>query len=158
GEEADDARDAIAIALEPGPVEVARLAQIHLHAVDDLAQALGGDAERLAMRLERARHRMLRLAVEEIRHFAAPPGELRGGNLRIHAFVDDVVHLAAEGIERSDGAPALGREKEKRVVEARAARGGLLLAVLVWRCQAAPLIREHRGISVHEKKTWSVPD
>ena len=51
----------------------------------------------------------------------------------VASLVDHVVHLAAERVQRGDGAPALRRQEEEAVVEARAARGGLLLAVFVGR-------------------------
>src|SRR5690348_7021025 len=107
-----------AVALESGPVEVSRLPQVHLHAVDDLVQPLSGYVEGFEMRLERSRDGMLRLAGEKIRHLVAPPGQLCSSNLRIEAFVDDVVDFAAEGIERRDRAPALRGQEEKGVVEA----------------------------------------
>src|SRR5262249_31294622 len=133
GEQSDDARHAIAIRLEPGPVEIARLPEVHLHAVDDLVEPRGAEAVPVAMRLERARHRMLRAPGEQIRHLRAPPRELRRGDLRIHAFVDHVVDFPAEGVERRDGAAALHGKEEERVVKAGAAGGSFLLAILVGR-------------------------
>src|SRR5690242_15029926 len=117
-EKADDARNAIAVRLEARPVEVARLAQIHLHAVDDFLQARGREAELLAMRLERTRHGMVRLAGEERGDFAAPPRELRGGDLWLELLIHYVIDFAAERVERGDGAAALRRQKQERVVEA----------------------------------------
>src|SRR5205085_4107104 len=65
--------------------------------------------------------------------FITPPRKFRGGDLRIEAFVDDVVDLAAEGIERGDRATALRRKEEKGVIEAGAARRGFLLTIIVGR-------------------------
>ncbi len=52
---------------------------------------------------------------------------------RIRNLVDDIVDLAAERVERRDRAAPLGRQEQEAVVEARAAAGRLLLAVLVRR-------------------------
>src|SRR6187399_1062512 len=68
---------------------------------------------------------------EEVRHLGAPPRELGARNLRVLHLVGDVVHLAAEGVKRRDRPAPLGGEEEEAVVEARAARGRLLLAILV---------------------------
>src|SRR5712692_8153853 len=76
---------------------------------------------------------MLRLPGVEIRHLGAPPAELRRRELRIGAFVDHIVDFTAKGVQRGDRASALGRKKQEGVVEARPARRGLLLAILVGR-------------------------
>jgi hypothetical protein len=133
GEQADDARDVIAVAFEALPVEVARLREIHLHPGDDFLQVLLLQGETLQMRREGARHRMMRLAGVHRADLLPPPRELGRGELSIGGLVDDVVDLPAEGVERGDRPAPLGRQEEKGIVEARAARGGLLLAVLVGR-------------------------
>src|SRR5581483_7986062 len=50
---------------------------------------------------------------------------------RVARLVDRVVDLAAESVERGDGAAPLRRQEQERVVEARTALRRLLLAVLV---------------------------
>ena len=75
---------------------------------------------------------------------APPPRELEARHGRVAHLVDDVVHLAAERVERGDRAPARRRQEEEAVVEARPARGGLLLAVLVrahWTTLCADALR-----------------
>src|SRR5439155_6715364 len=131
GEQADDARDVVAIMLQSAPVEIAGLREIHFHPVDDLVEARRSDIELLHESCERETYRMLRLAGGEIGDLGAPPRELGARYLRIRRFVDHIVYFPAEGVERSDGAPPLRREEQERVVEARAARGRFLLAVLV---------------------------
>ena len=58
-------------------------------------------------RHQRLRHRMLRRAVERARDLRAPPRELGARDGRVGHFVDDVVDLAAERVERGDRAPPL---------------------------------------------------
>ena len=82
------------------------------------------------------RHRMLRRAGEDLRDFLPPPRELRARHARIGHFVDDVVDLAAERVQRGDRAPARRRQEQEAVVEARPALRRLLLAVLVGRHRA----------------------
>src|SRR6266513_2654090 len=133
GEQADDARDVVAIMLQRSPVEITGLGEIHFHPVDDLVQARRSDTELLYERRERTAYGMLRLAGGEIGDLGAPPRELRARHLHLRRFVDHIVHFPAEGVERRDGAAPLCREEQERVVEARAARGGLAPAVLVGR-------------------------
>src|SRR5258708_32192910 len=109
----------MAVALETGPVEVAGLGEVHLHAVHDLIQFFLRDGETLDMRRKSLGYRVLRLAGEKIRNLRAPPGELGRGELRVGGLVDDVIALAAEAEQRLCRAPAAGAQKEKRVVEGR---------------------------------------
>src|SRR5690606_21745193 len=46
-------------------------------------------------------------------------------------FVDHIVDFATKSVQRRDGLAALGRQKQKGVIEAGAAFGGLVLAVFV---------------------------
>ena len=62
---------------------------------------------------------------------AAPPGQLGRRHARVGDVVGDVVDLAAEGIEGRDRGAAWRRQEQERVVEARPARRGLLLDVLL---------------------------
>src|SRR5687768_7478177 len=74
---------------------------------------------------------MVRVSREEVRYLGPPPRELGARDLGVAHLVGDVVDLAAEGVERGDRAAPLGREEQEAVVEARAALGGFLLAVVV---------------------------
>src|SRR5205085_8392054 len=71
-------------------------------------------------------------------------------------LVGDVVHLAAEGIERRDRAAPVGGQEEEAVVEARAARRGLLLAILVGghTVRVAALARIHTQSSLPSRGRW----
>jgi hypothetical protein len=84
-----------------------------------------------AHRLQRLRHRVLWLAVGHPRHFLAPPGEFGRCELHVLAFIDHVIDLAAEGVQRGDRSPLRRWQEEEAVIEARTAAGGLLLAVFV---------------------------
>ena len=141
GEQPDHARDVIAVALQAREIEVARLCQIHLHAVDDLVQPLGGDAVGRERGLQGAGHRVLRVARKQSGHFVPPPGELGAGELRVRGLVHHVVHLAAKGVQRRDGAPSRRCQEQERVVETRPAGGGFLLAVFVRRHRARAMSR-----------------
>src|SRR5207247_10365759 len=98
GEQADAARDLVAIMLQRAPVEIAGLREIHLHPVDDLVEARRSDTELLHERRERETYRMLRLARGEVGDLGAPPCELGARYLRIRRFVDHIVDLPAESI------------------------------------------------------------
>src|SRR5690349_10781433 len=127
----------MAVELQAGEVEVAVLVQVHLQAVHDLVQPRLGYTERIESRRERPRHRMLRVAAEELRHLVPPPAEGHARGRSIARLVDGVVDLAAERVQRGDGAPALWREEQERVIEARAALRCFLPAVFVWRHRAS---------------------
>ena len=90
-----------------------------------------GSANSRTTRHERLRDRMLRRAVERAGDLLPPPRELGLRDVRVVHFVDHVVDLAAERVQRGDRAPPRRRQEQEAVVEARAARRGLLLAVLV---------------------------
>src|SRR5690606_9418125 len=87
-------------------------------------------------RLQGAGHGVLRVALVETAHFVAPPGKRFRRYARIAAFIDDVVDLAAESVERGDGAALFRWQEEERVVEAGTALGRFLLAVFVGRHRA----------------------
>src|ERR1700694_2791858 len=72
---------------------------------------------------------MPRGSAEHRSDFAAPPCELEPRHARIGDFVDNVVDLPAECVQRGDRAPALRRKKAEAVIEARTAAGGLFFAV-----------------------------
>ncbi len=74
---------------------------------------------------------MLWVAFGDALDLLPPPGELGRGQRDIVAFVDHVIHFAAEGVQRHDGLPALGGQEQEAVIEGGAAGGALLLAVLV---------------------------
>ena len=59
---------------------------------------------------------MFRQASVKAVEFFAPPGELDGGKLRVMAFVNNVVDLAAEGVERRNGLPPFRRQKKETIV------------------------------------------
>jgi len=120
GDFANDARHQMAVALQPGKVEVAGLLQVHLAAVDD-----GQQVPRLDAVIGRQRHqgehdRVAGLAGIGTSHFVLPPGKLGVRHTRVRHFVHHVVHLTAKGVEGSDGgAPRLG-QKQEGVVKAAA--------------------------------------
>src|SRR4029078_5146546 len=109
-------------------------------------QLLLVDAERFNEGPQRFHDRMGRLLVEQLADLHPPPGKLGARELRVGAFVHYVVHLAAEGVQRGDGAPALRRQEQERIVETRSAGRGLALAVLV-RTHSA--LAKSRGQSNH---------
>ena len=143
GEQANDAGDAVAIERQCLEVEVARLLQIHLHAVDDLQELLLWDGKLCNDGQQRLRYRMLRLAGIELGDFLPPPGELGARNLQVLALIDDVVDLPAKGVERGDRPPPVRGQEHEAVVEARSARSGLLLAVF-FRSHLVRLFRKPR--------------
>src|SRR5688572_516862 len=130
-QEPDDARDPMAIALERREIGIAVVVEIHLHAVDDLVEARLGQVVAGSDLGEGARDGVLRAAPVSPGYLVAPPRELRAGDRRVGALVHHVVHFAAERIERRDRPPALRRQEQEAVIEARAAGGGFLLAILM---------------------------
>src|SRR5215510_16397700 len=72
----DGARDVVAVALERLEVRVARLLQVHLHAVENLVQAQLRDAIWNDQGQQGASDRMLRRAGVESCDLAPPPREL----------------------------------------------------------------------------------
>ena len=127
---ADNAGHQVAVTLQAHKVQVAGLFQIHLAAFDDGLQVALLDAKRGGMRHQRLHHRVARLTGKGFGHLAVPPGQLGLGNARIHHVIHHIVDLAAEGIKRGDGGPAVGWQEEKGVVKAAARGGGLVLYVL----------------------------
>jgi hypothetical protein len=80
---------------------------------------------------QRLRDRMLwRTAIDGC-DFVAPPVERGARHVGIRAFVHHIVHLAAEGIQRRDGAALVFGKEAETVVEAGAAGGRLVLAIFV---------------------------
>ena len=84
-----------------------------------------------AMRHQRLHHRVAGAAGEGRGHFAAPPGQLGGGDAGVADLVDHVVDLAAERVEGGDRRAPRRRQEQEGVVEARAAARGLVLHVLL---------------------------
>lgn len=128
---ADHAGHVPTVLAQAGPVQVAGLVQVHLHAVDDGQQTLARDVAIGQVRLQRARDGVVRLAIDHLVDLRAPPGQLDARQGRVAAFVDHVVDLATERVQRSNGPPPRRRQEQERVIEAGAAFGGLFLAVFV---------------------------
>src|SRR5437660_1209753 len=107
GHETDDAGDTVAIAFERREIEISIVVEVHRHAVDNRLKILLRQLERRDDRRERERNRMPRRSAERRSEFAAPPRELEPRDTRIGDLIDDVVDLAAEGVQRDDRSPAL---------------------------------------------------
>ncbi len=90
-----------------------------------------GQIERFQHWGKRPTHGMVRLTGEQPLDLRAPPRHFHARRLGLRDLVDDVIHFAAERIQRRNRAAPLLRQEKKAVVEARPARGGLLLAVLI---------------------------
>jgi hypothetical protein len=82
GEQADHAGDPVAIQMQGLEVGVARLFQVHFHAVDDLLQLFLGQRKLLQRGDQGLGHRMARTPLVERLHLAAPPGQLGPRQLR----------------------------------------------------------------------------
>ena len=82
GHEADDARDAMAIALEIGEIEVAVALEVHRHAVDHRLEVLLRQPIRGHDGSQRERHRMLRRAGEDGADLAAATRRASCGRAR----------------------------------------------------------------------------
>ena len=121
----------MAITFEGREVGIARAFQIHRHAVDDRLEMLLRKLERRDRGREGERHRVLRSPFERRADLGAPPAKLDPRHPRVADFVDDVIDLAAECIQRRNGAPLIGRQETEAVVEARPALRRLLRAVFV---------------------------
>jgi len=126
---ADDAGDQVAIALQAGKVEVAGLLQVHLAALDHRLQVALLDPELGHVRHQGLRHRVAGLAAKGLGDFLLPPGQLLGGHAHVLHLVHDIVHFAAERIERGDRGPAVGWQKEEGVIKAAARCGSFFLDV-----------------------------
>ena len=133
GEQADHAGHPVAVEVQRLEVGIAGLRQVHFHAVDDLGEQLLRQVEGVRGFGEGLRDGVAGFALVGASQFGAPPGEPDARQLRVGAFVDDVIHLPAEGVERGDGAAARWRQEEEAVIEAGPALRRLLLAVFV-RC------------------------
>jgi hypothetical protein len=115
GEQADHAGDAVAVEVQGLEVRIARAVEVHFHAVDDFQQLLlrqveapgsvaaSGPASPDGWRARRTGRP----------EFAAPPVELGARHPHVGAFVDHVVDLAAEGVERRDRLAPLGGRNRK---------------------------------------------
>jgi hypothetical protein len=79
-------------------VQVACLAEIHFHAIDDSQQMIDRQLEGFDVRLERTRHWVTRLALGHASDLATPPDQCGACDLRVAAFVDHVIYFAAESI------------------------------------------------------------
>ncbi len=112
-------------------IRVARQVDIHLHAVDDFQQVFLREVELFHHRNQRQRHRMLRTARVDFSDLPAPPVERGARHVGVGAFVHHIVHLAAKGIQRGDGAALVRWQEQEAVVEAGAAFCGFVLAILV---------------------------
>ena len=123
----------MAVALQAGVVQVARLVQVHLAAFNHGLQVrffdfvVGGD------RHQRQQHRVARFAGKGLCHLGLPPGQLGRCHAGVHGVIDHVIDFAAKRIERRDGRAPLCRQKHERVIETAARSGGLLLNVFLWR-------------------------
>ena len=107
------------------------MVDVHLHAVDDLVEVLAWEVERFDHRRKRPAHRVIRLTGEHPLDLRPPPGHFHARRLGLRDFVDDVIHFPAERVQRRNRAAPLFGQEQEAVVEARPARGGLLLAVLI---------------------------
>ncbi len=130
-EQADHAGDPVAIQVQRLEIRVTDLVEVHLHAVDDLQQLLLRQREVFQGGHQRLRHRVAGMAFVQRLHFVAPPAQFGSRQKGIGTFVHHVVDLAAEGVERRNRLAPQRFEKQKAVVEARAALRGTILAILV---------------------------
>ena len=127
----DHTRSPPAVQSQSLEIQVAILLQVHAHAVDDFDQSGPGDVIGAKMSMQRLRDRVLRRALIHAIDFGQPPVEFGAGHTRVACLIDHIIDFAAKRIQRSDRPASLRRQKEKTVVEARAAASGLVLAVLV---------------------------
>ncbi len=121
-----------AILLQARIVQITGLVQIHLHAVNDGLQVFAVQSVSLQMRLQSLSHRMGWIARQHGRDFFAPPHQFGARHAFVGAVVDCIVDLAAESIQRRDGASPLCRQEQEAVIKTGSALSGLLLAVIVW--------------------------
>jgi len=63
----------------------------------------------------------------------APPVQLASGNITVAAFIDNIVDLLAEGVQRCNCAALFSGNKQETVIEAGPALRDLVLAILVGR-------------------------
>ena len=103
---AHDAGNQVAIALQPGVVQVAGLLKVHLATLNHLLQVSLFDGIVGGQRHQRTHHRVAGLARKGLRHFGLPPGQFAGCHTSVKGVVHDVVDFAAKGIKGGDcGAP-----------------------------------------------------
>ena len=76
---------------------------------------------------------MFRLSRKTLFDLFLPPVQFPVCDRGVTAFVDNIIDLATEGVQRGYGTPLFHRQEQKAVVEAGAASGRFLLAVLVGR-------------------------
>ncbi|MOA21903.1 hypothetical protein D3C78_1424210 [compost metagenome] len=117
---ADHAGDQMAVALQAHIVQVARLVQIHLAAVDHGLQVRLRDAVLRGTGHQRLHHRVRGLACIGFGNFTLPPGELGRCHAGVGDFVHDIVDLAAKGVERRNGRAARLGQKKEGVIKAAA--------------------------------------
>ena len=98
------------------------------------------------MRHQRPHRRVVRLAGEGCCDLLAPPVQLGRCHAGIGDFVDDVVDLAAERIERGDRGAPRRRQEQEGVVEARAARGSAFLNILLAASRRFPRAASRMGV------------
>ena len=132
---ADDACDEVAIFLQAGVIQIARLREVHLAAFDHSLQVALFDIEGFAVRQEGEQGGV---AIgfdfwrgKSLADFLRPPGELGGGDAGLAHFIDDIIDLAAKRIKRGDSGAALFGEEEEGVIKAAARLRGFLLNVLL---------------------------
>jgi hypothetical protein len=150
----DDAGHQMAVALQAGVVEVARLHQVHLAAFDHGDQMALLDAVVSRQRHQRLHHRVRGLPGKGGSDFIAPPRQFGLRDARVGYLINDVVHLTAKRIKRGDGGtPYLGQE-QKGVVETAARTGGFLLDVLLWGHGVMVVLSAHfRLLACYDSKT-----
>ena len=112
-------------------IDIAMLSQIHFHAVDDFQQLFGRQIELLDDRRQCLAHWVMRFSPIQVSHLSTPPSQLGMGHIGVGTLVGNVVHFAAEGIQRNNGAALGGRQEHEAIVKAGTAGGGFVLAVLV---------------------------
>src|SRR5690606_30070326 len=137
GQFADHAGGVPTVVAQRRPVQIARLVQVHFHAGDSGLHAGAFNRATGQVRRKRAHHGVFGLAREQVVDLRAPPCQLDARHRRVGTFVHHVVYLAAERVQRGNGAPALGRQEQERIIKTRTALGGLFLAVLVRRHKLA---------------------
>ena len=119
----------MAVVLQLLAVGVAVLVQVHVAAFDDGEQMPRLDAKMRRMRHQRLHHGVAGAACKSLLHFMRPPAQLGGCQFGLRYFVHNIIHLAAKGIERSNGCALLGGQKQKSVIKAAACRNGFFLYI-----------------------------
>jgi hypothetical protein len=100
---ADDAGNQMAVALQARIVKVAGLLQIHLATFDDGLQVALFDLEVCCQGHQCLHDGVAGPASERLTDFGAPPGQFAAGYAQLLGFVDDIIDLAAKGVEGGDG-------------------------------------------------------